>query len=272
MTLHSPGGTVPPIDSTDNDNISDAVGNKLDTEAGDSVLARLVVPLVDQGNNDWISDGIGNKGDTVAGSSLFSLARVIIADVATAIADIATAIADIATVDAAVAAVDAAVVVVDGYHDVPAVDSAANAQMRDVLGQKGDTHDGDSAMARLHTFEEHIHSPTMVLPDRGGSIPATAAGGAWTYGVESATLGTPGDDFDIHWVEIVANNNDQYQARISVDGTPVTEFTFERVAASTRSFTKPVQTAVLGAGSITVALASAAGGSTANFKVEYHTY
>jgi hypothetical protein len=40
-----------------------------------------------------------------------------------------------------------AIVVIDGFHDVPTADSVANAQMRDVIGNKTDTVAGNSLVA-----------------------------------------------------------------------------------------------------------------------------
>ena len=88
----------------------------------------------------------------------------------------------------------------------------------------------------------------------------------------SASLGTPSDKFDIHWVEIVADDNAEYQCQVLIDGVAVTEFSFERIGVQTRSITKPVQMDVTAAGPITLKLASSVNGATANFKVEFHEY
>jgi len=155
---------------------------------------------------------------------------------------------------------------------VPAQNSAANTTTAEVIGNKTDDSDGNSVYSILHTLEEHAHSIQKVLPDLASPVTATAAVGAWTYGAASASLGTPSDDFDIHWAEIVANNNDDYQAQILVDGVVVSEIVFQRINVQNRSFSKRIQMPVTAPGPITIKLASAAGSSTATFKVEYHEY
>ena len=201
--------------------------------------ARQLVAGIDSAANVYTDQVVGNKADTVAGDSLVALAKQVLA-----------------------------------LHGIPGLDSADNVNLRDVVGRKGDAsyNGGTSLMALLHTLEEHAHAMSLVLPDLGGYAVATAAAGAWTYGVESASLGTPADDFDIHWLEIVANGNDDYQVRISVDGTPVSYTTFRRIAASVRSFSKRISMPVVPAGPVTIAIATASGGSTADFKAEYHLY
>ena len=91
MTVHAPSGTVPAIDSAENVTGLQAVGNKADTEAGDSLIARTVVPLSDSLNNGYSSDVIGSKLDTVAGDSLYALSLQELAAIATVALD-ATAV------------------------------------------------------------------------------------------------------------------------------------------------------------------------------------
>jgi hypothetical protein len=300
MTTREAGQLVPPQDSPANLNTGDVVGNKNDTNAGDSLAAREVVPNADSADNDYASDVTGSKLDTTAGDSLYSLALQIIAATGTVdglhdvpgvdsavnllIRDVlgnktdtvagTSAMALLQQLLAAVAVVDGEVGVIDGYHDVPAVDAAANLVLRDVLGQKGDTHDGDSAMARLHTLEEHAHSQSLVLPDLANAVQATSAAGAWAaYGGVAAALGTPADDFDIHYIDVIAGNNAGYQAEVLVDGVRVTEFAFQRVAAADRAFPQPVEMPVTAPGPVTVRISSSgAGAETATFKAHYHLY
>lgn len=54
---------VPGADSANNDNVSDVVGNKTDTNAGNSLLARNLVPTADVATNVNIRDVLGNKSD-----------------------------------------------------------------------------------------------------------------------------------------------------------------------------------------------------------------
>jgi hypothetical protein len=204
------------------------------------------VPAQDSPDNATGLDVLGNKTDTVAGDSLVSLSKINAASLAT----------------------------VDGLHDVPATDSAANLQIRDVVGSKLDRayNGGSSLFAELHNLEEHAHSRAYVLPDRASPITATAGNG-WAYGAASATLGTPAFPyFDIHWLDIVAGANAQYQALILVGGVPVSEVSFERISPVTRSVPQPVLMQVVAAGPITIQLASSVNGATATFKASYHPY
>ena len=79
---------VPTADNSGNTNVSYVVGNKTDTVAGTSlvakikqVIASLVRPTADSTNNVTPSDVIGNKTDTIAGTSLVALMKAVGADV-----------------------------------------------------------------------------------------------------------------------------------------------------------------------------------------------
>lgn len=254
MADYSPNlnGSIPLADAVDNDTPADVVGNKTDTVAGTSlvalikqILVRLLLPAADAAANVTPADVIGNKDDTTAGTSLISRIKQALA----------------------------ALGIIDGYHDVPATDSAANTTIRDVIGSKLDRsyNGGNSIFAAVHTIEEHAHSASWVLPDRAAAVQATAGNG-WAYGAASASLGTPTDHFDVHWVEILAGANAEYQGVILVDGVEVCEFAFTRVAAGTRSFSKRVQMVDIAPGPITIKLAASVNGATATFKVEGHNY
>jgi len=190
------------------------------------------VPAIDSASNDTGLDVIGNKDDTAAGDSL--AARLV----------------------------------------VPATNSVDNDYISDVVGSKLDRAytGGNSIYALQHVIAEHSHSRSYVLPDRATAITATAGNG-WAYGAASASLGTPAfAHFDIHWLDVVAGNNAEYQVRILIDGVVATEMSFERISPVTRSVPVPVQTAIFAAGPVTIQLASSLNGATATFKVNYHPY
>jgi hypothetical protein len=127
------------------------------------------VPSADSADNVVMSDVIGNKDDTVAGTSLVALVKQIYARTgapagASMSADIAAikAVADtieaasvteiaeiLAAVDAEIAQIIAALVIIDEFQDVPGIDSAANAQTNEVLGNKDDTVGGTSLVALI---------------------------------------------------------------------------------------------------------------------------
>jgi hypothetical protein len=143
----------------------------LDTSAVAAALAVIDafhdVPVADVADNVVMSDVVGNKNDTVAGTSIIALLKQIYAregapagasmsaDIAAikAVADAieaasVTEIAEIlAAVDAEIAQIIAALVIVDEFQDVPGIDSAANAQTNEVIGNKSDTTGGDSLVA-----------------------------------------------------------------------------------------------------------------------------
>jgi hypothetical protein len=81
--------SVPSIDSSDNTQMSDVVGNKSDTTSGDSIVslvklnydtavANFNVPAIDSSSNVNTNDVVGNKSDTTSGDSIVSLNKSII--------------------------------------------------------------------------------------------------------------------------------------------------------------------------------------------------
>ena len=88
---------------------------------------------------------------------------------------------------------------------VPATDSADNETIRDVIGSKLDTHDGDSIRAVLHTLDDHIHGKAEVHPSLADGIVVTATANDWTdlgaFAVIAATNAIT-FDFDIHYISI----------------------------------------------------------------------
>jgi hypothetical protein len=271
------------VDSPDNTDGSDVLGNKQDTEAGDSLTARTKPPLADSANNDWISDVVGSKLDTIAGNSLVARALQILGlhDVPAQDAVDNSQIRDVlgnktdtvagTSVFSRIQQILAALGVVDGFHDVPVKNAVTNSQIRDVLGNKTDDHDGTSVYSLAHIIDEHLHGASWVLPDRAAAITVTAGNG-WAYGAESASLGTPADTFDVHWVTVVANNNAEFQLQLLVAGSPVAEQPFTRVGVFDSSLAVPIQMDKTAAGSITCQLASSVNGATAAVKVTGHYY
>lgn len=159
----------------------------LDTSAVAAALAVIDafhdVPVADVADNVVISDVVGNKDDTVAGTSVIALLKQIYAregapagasmsaDIAAikAVADTieaasVTEIAEIlAAVDAEIAQIIAALVIVDEFQDVPGIDSAANAQTNEVIGNKSDTVAGNSLIALCKQVIAALLFPTEDL-------------------------------------------------------------------------------------------------------------
>jgi hypothetical protein len=114
-------------------------------------------------------DVIGNKTDTIAGDSLVALTKVIDANVDTVKTKTDNLPANTAT---ELTDIDNALATVDGFHDVPAQDSAANSQMRDVIGNKTDTPAGDSICSKLNQIQGFLIAQkaesTYVYTNAGG--------------------------------------------------------------------------------------------------------
>lgn len=219
---------LPTQNSADNANTRDVIGNKTDTTAGNSIvglikaikavtdvipdagaLTALIaavstidafhdVPSADSADNTVVSDVLGNKTDTVAGNSVIALLKQIVTDTGTTL--------------------DTAIGTIDGYHDVTgAADSAANSQIRDVVGRKDDTVAGDSVIALLK----------QIIVDSGTDIPAL--------------LGTPAADV----------STDVAAVKTEVDKIETPSDTCNRQAGKTQIFTANI-TAAANAGVTTV--------------------
>ena len=89
---------------------------------------------------------------------------------------------------------------------VPAQDSADNNYIQDVVGNKTDTHDGNSMYAVTETLLEHVHSPSKVYPTLANGVTVTTGAGAWGLGsfVEIVPASTITSDFDIHHISLEA--------------------------------------------------------------------
>lgn len=163
---------------------------------------------------------------------------------------------------------------------VPDVDSAANLLMRDVEGNKNDTHDGTSSRAVLHTLYEHTHGAQKVYPSLADGVTLTTAGGDWVLGAitEIVPANAITTDFDIHeiLVEDVDTQGKTYEV-VLYAGESNTEVARTRFAASANKGGVPnvtVQNAIIAANSkISAALAiQDGGGKTAVFSIRYHSY
>lgn len=163
-------------------------------------------------------------------------------------------------------------------HTLPAVDSADNDDMADVLGQKGDSHSGNSVYALAHILDEHIHSIPFSYPTLANGVTVTGHANAWTLGsfVEIIPVNTITDDFDIHWVSISnISANDTYELYL-YNGTTLIEMCpeFSRVTGVGTIIAFPSQCPRQAANSqIQAKLASKAGGGrTADVKLNGHPY
>lgn len=74
-------------------------------------------------------------------------------------------------------------------ENLPTADSADNDHMADVIGNKTDTHDGDSIAAMAHILEKHIHSASKVYPTLVDGIVVTSHTSAWRLGDAAIIVG-----------------------------------------------------------------------------------
>lgn len=162
---------------------------------------------------------------------------------------------------------------------VPAVDSANNVTTADVVGNKSDTHDGDSIAAIAHTLEEHEHAESKVYPTLANGVTVTTAAGAWALGalVEIVPASTITDDFDIHAVDVEGiSANDVFELVLyqGAGDTEIGRIRFVRSAVQSATLNTAIQTPIVPANArIRAAVACAAGGAkTVDISVRYHTY
>lgn len=164
---------------------------------------------------------------------------------------------------------------------VPSQDSADNNYIQDVVGNKTDTHDGDSIYAMSDTLLDHVHSESKVYPTLANGVTVTGAAGAWTLGVfaEIFPASTITSDFDIHFIGVEAiSANDVYEL-VLYQGPVASEVEIGRVRFSKSTVqegtqNQPFQTPIIAANErISAKVASAGGGSdTVTISIFYHTY
>ncbi len=161
----------------------------------------------------------------------------------------------------------------------PTVDSANNNLTSEVIGNKNDTHDGDSIRAVLHTLDEHTHKASNVYPTLASGATVTGGAGAWGLGnfAEVIPAGSITSDFDIHYVDIeTVSTSDTYEIVLYAATTEIARarISFLDVANSMTLPSIPIQCAIQPANTqIQAKVASKTGGNdTIQFSLHYHTY
>ncbi len=179
--------------------------------------------------------------------------------------------------------IDRKVDVIDGLHDVPDIDSVDNAFIRDVLGNKNDTHDGNSAMALLHILFMHTHSRAQIFPRLADPVLLTKDAGVWaaipTTKTEIIPAGTIGDEFDIHWVQVSAiSANGDYVICLYSGGAEsevlIGEVAVSRSAAQSQEGSAPIITPII-PNDTRISAGMSSGNAAQNtllIKVMYHEY
>ncbi len=162
--------------------------------------------------------------------------------------------------------------------DVVNPDTVNNQTVKDVLGNKDDTHLGNSLFAHAHIVEEHIHKEQLVYPTLANSIQVAGGAGAWQLGnlVTLMPANTVAAEmrFDIHWIIICAlSANDEYELILYADTTQIGRLAFTRTDKKDVTDGVPFQCPILAPDvRIRARLASSSGGDTGNFKLMYHEY
>lgn len=93
---------------------------------------------------------------------------------------------------------------------VPTADSTANANMADVIGNKTDTHEGNSIYSRLDEVYDNLNNERLCYPSLANGVSVVSANADWTYGNYATVVpvSTITNDFHIIAVSIEACDRD----------------------------------------------------------------
>jgi len=159
---------------------------------------------------------------------------------------------------------------------LPSADSSDNNNIADVIGNKTDTHDGDSIMSYVQTALEHMHDPGKVYPELAASVQVVSSGTAHTLGSFKEIVAVNGIDepFDIHWIAVQAcDANAEYELVLHAATTEIGRCAFARTDKKDID-SVPFQCSIQPANTQIQAKLSTnnAAGDTCNIKLMYHTY
>jgi len=183
---------------------------------------------------------------------------------------------------------------------LPTADSADNANMSDVVGNKTDTSAGDSIVSlqkellelvgevtavpfdesifgNLNALYRHIHSPANVYPTLADGVLVTGGAAAWEVGavVELIPAGTIAVAFDIHYLNIeVASATDVYEIILYSTTGEIGRVRTTKQTNQSGANNVPIQIPPQSANEqIRIAVASkTGGGDSLRLSVFYHTY
>lgn len=162
---------------------------------------------------------------------------------------------------------------------VPTADSSDNNTLRDVVGNKTDTHSGDSIYAIAHTIEEHVHKESKVYPTLAAGVTITSSATAWVLGSFATIVAasTITSDFDIHHISIESISANGVYELVLYYGAGDTEcgrVRFTKNANQDGTMNVPMMTPIIPANSqIRAKLASNnAVADTSDISIFYHTY
>ncbi len=169
----------------------------------------------------------------------------------------------------------------EAQQDVPGVDSVANTHMRDVIGNKTDTWEGDSIYTKVINIEDHIHQQSLMYPTMAvGAIVETSLGVAWTvsnvYTNVIVPVNTITDPFDIHYLSIENISANSVCEIILINMTTGAEIGRVRVtknAVQDGTMNVPIQTPIQAANSkIGAQMGSDVAATVVTFSIFYHIY
>jgi hypothetical protein len=164
---------------------------------------------------------------------------------------------------------------------VPAQNSANNAYIQDVVGNKTDTGAGDSIYSLLHIAEEHDHSASKVYPTLANTPDIDTPASIWTLGgfVEIVPANTITSIFDIHHINIEEVSTTGVYEVVLYSGLASSEVEIGRVRfAKTTNLaavsSQPFQTIRLPANTRISAKSASSNSSsdTVGISIFYHTY
>lgn len=162
-------------------------------------------------------------------------------------------------------------------HVVPPADGTGNTSMRDIVGNRSDDHDTDTVAGRLHMLHDHTHAMQFVVPDLGDAVAVTANATSWELSsafVEIIAVNEINTDFDLHWVSLSFDANDEYQINIYAGEVLIASADGERNTNQIRLADIPIQMPIQPANTqIQVKLAcKSASANSATVKVKGHRY
>ena len=159
---------------------------------------------------------------------------------------------------------------------VPLINSIDNVDMVDVLGNKNDNHDGDSAMAKLHVLDEHAHESSICFPSLADGVVVAGGAGVWELGnfVEIIPANTILEKFDIHYISVEdLSAVDVYEIRLYAGEVQIGCARVARTANQDSTTQVRIQVPIQPANTqIHAKVASSGGGDAATISLFYHEY
>jgi len=164
---------------------------------------------------------------------------------------------------------------------VPTADSSDNDTLMDVIGNKTDTHDGDSLYAMVEMINKRLHTASKVWPTLADAVTLTTTGNDWTdFGtkVEIVAANAIATAFSIDYIDVAAVGDvQQYEIKLWSGGSGEVEIahrSFSRTAQQSQETAVPCATGILAANTkVMASIASdAANADTADIKIGYHLH